>query len=249
MTRSLAGIASVALLASCGGAPSIDLSDEVSPSDVGVWDSTIDYGFAFPNFTSTTYPSELFNVEDITILFGDGPDVCASGSGANCELTAEATQFAQMVNTARSWGHCEGFSILAAGRYNDGLDPVSFELDDSPDVLHALMRGVASQFLPEVQEEADMWAQASLRDKVLYVQQSLEDGALDVSLGIYIDDAGHALLPYMVTWEGEDSAQIWVYDSNQPGLTVSVQVDLDNNSWRFPYVGGQTWSGALQCSI
>ena len=93
-----------------------------------------------------------------------------------------------------------------------------------------------------------MWAQASLRDKVLYVQQSLEDGALDVSLGIYIDDAGHALLPYMVTWEGEDSAQIWVYDSNQPGLTVSVQVDLDNNSWRFPYVGGR-YSGALQCSI
>ena len=78
MTRSLTGIASVALLVSCGGTASIDLSDEVAPSDVGVWDSTIDYGFAFPNFTSSTYPSELFNVEDITILFGDGPDVCAS---------------------------------------------------------------------------------------------------------------------------------------------------------------------------
>ena len=54
-------------------------------------------------------------------------------------------------------GPLRGFSILAAGRYNDGLDPVSFELDDSPDVPHALMRGVAPQFLPEVQEEADMW--------------------------------------------------------------------------------------------
>ena len=243
MTRAFTAVASVALLVSCGGTASIDLSTDIAPTDVGVWDSTIDYGFAFPNFTSSTYPDELFNVEDITILFGDGPDVCASGSGADCVLTAEATQFAQMVNTARSWGHCEGFSILAAGRFNDGLDPVSFELDDSPDVLHALMRGVASQFLPEVQAEADAWARASLMDKVLYVQESLKDGALDVSLGIYVDDAGHALLPYKVTWDSDDAAQIWVYDSNQPGLTVSVQIDLADNSWRFPYVGGQTWSG------
>ncbi|MGB0730504.1 MAG: hypothetical protein ACPGT1_11745, partial [Ilumatobacteraceae bacterium] len=233
----------VALLVSCGGSADLGLSEEVAPTDTGVWESTVDYGFAFPNFTANTYPDELFNAEDITMLFGDSSDVCASGSGADCVLTAEAAQFAQMVNTARSWGHCEGFSILAAGRYNDGLEPVSSELLDSPDVLHALMRGVASQFLPEVQAEADKWAQASLLDKVLYVQRSLDDGMLDVSVGIYTDDAGHALLPYKVTWDGDDYAQIWVYDSNQPGLTVSIQVDLAAKTWRFPYAGGQTWSG------
>ncbi|MGA0269867.1 MAG: hypothetical protein ACO3ME_06200, partial [Ilumatobacteraceae bacterium] len=239
----IAATVTAALLVSCGGSADLGLNDEITPADTGVWESSVDYGFAFPNFTANTYPDELFNAEDITMLFGDSADVCVSGTGADCELTAEAAQFAQMVNTARSWGHCEGFSILAAGRYNDGLEPVSSALLDSPDVLHALMRGVASQFLPEVQAEADKWAQASLLDKVLYVQQSLDDGMLDVSVGIYTDDAGHALLPYKVTWDSDDYAQIWVYDSNQPGLTVSIQVDLAEKSWRFPYAGGQTWSG------
>ena len=239
----MAATVAVALLVSCGGSADLGLSEEIAPTDTGVWESTVDYGFAFPNFTANTYPDELFNADDITMLFGDSSDVCVSGSGADCVLTAEAAQFAQMVNTARSWGHCEGFSILAAGRYNEGLEPVSSVLLDSPGVLHALMRGVASQFLPEVQAEADKWAQASLLDKVLYVQRSLDDGMLDVSVGIYTNDAGHALLPYKVTWDGDDYAQIWVYDSNQPGLTVSIQVDLAEKTWRFPYAGGQTWSG------
>ena len=127
-----------------------------SPIDVTVWDSVADHGSSFPNFTSLNHPDEIFDIEDTVTMFGAGRDVCVTGTtAADCVLTTEAAQFAAMVNTARAWGHCEGFSIVSANRYNEGLQPFSSELPESPEVLHALMR-VASQFLPEVQEESDM---------------------------------------------------------------------------------------------
>jgi len=230
--------------ASCGGGnePQATRVDAL-PSDVSAWPDATMHGFSFPNFTAQTYEEVVFDESDMVMLFGAGTDVCASGSTDDCLLTAEAAQFAQMVNVARSWGHCEGFSILAAERFNAGLSPASYELANEPEVLKALMRGVASQFLPEVQAEADRWAREDLRDKVLHIQESLTAGTLNMSVGIYTNDAGHSLLPYQVTWNGDDFADIWVYDSNRPAQTVSIGVDLAEGRWEFPYVGGETWSG------
>ena len=248
-TLAVSVVACVVLaLSSCGAASDTGLVDDIAAENIAVWDDVNDHGFSFPNFSPLAYEDVWFDSSDMVLMFGDSPDVCSDNevADAGCVLTAEAAQFAQMVNLFRAGGHCEGFSIVAAQRFNAGLTPVTKALPDEPDVLRALMRGVSSQFLPEVQAEADMWLQASLRDKVLYVQDGLSGGELTTSIGVYTKESGHALLPYAVVWDSPDAAQIFAYDSNRPGMDTVISVDLEADRWEFMYSDGSLWAGGPQ---
>ncbi len=248
---------------SCGGSPSVepdevsvDIAEETSveesiaPSGVPVateMNPAVN-GFAFANFGSGEYEFE-FGVPELVEMFGDGPDICSSGSGSTCSPTAEAAAFAQMVNQARAGGHCEGFSVVATTRFNSLVEPVSVALRDDDETIAALARGFATQFLPEVQEDVTRWLGTSLGEKVAVLEQSLADGTIDFALGVYTEYGGHSILPYAVEYPTADTARIMVYDSNWPGMARWVDVDLPSETWSFsfgsanPATDSAPWTG------
>ena len=204
--------------------------------------------FAFPNFGATASP-EVFGAADVVAMFGDSPEVCASGSGEGCVLAPEAATWARMVNQARQSGHCEGFAVMSAARFMQGASPKTQQLQNQGDVTHGIMRGFATQFIHAVQEETTKWAKKSVAEKVAALAGSLETGKLDHVLGVYTQQGGHAVLPWKVEYLEGDTARIHVYDSNWPGKDRYVTADLGKNAWSFSFSGKDPandpgmWSG------
>ncbi|MEI6743892.1 MAG: hypothetical protein WCL35_09000, partial [bacterium] len=157
--------------------------------------------------------------------------------------------WARMANQARQSGHCEGFAVVSAARYLEAATPRSIELVNSGDVTHDLIRGFATQFFPEVQQATSRWQKASLTEKVNELVTSLGQKKLEYTLGVYVKDGGHAVLPYAVNFPSADVAKISVYDSNWPGQARYVLVDLKKNTWTFSFSGSDpakddsAWTG------
>jgi len=221
------------VLAGCssGGASSTDL--EVVPVASGLT-VTAD-SFTFANFPSQTITEE-FNTDDLVEMFGNGSDVCRGGT-TPCVATPEAAAFARMVNQARTSGHCEGLVVLAASRFIRKVEPKTSALGKDVDVLHAILRAFATQFIPETQDEADSFAKKSLKEIVAALAISFASGAPEYSLGVYTATGGHALLPYALEFPDKDTAIIKVYDSNWPGADRYVTVDLAKGEWSFSFSG------------
>ena len=110
-------------------------------------------GFTFANFSAKKV-AEQFGAEDLVAMFGNSPFVCVGGKEP-CVPTAEAAAFARMVNQARASGHCEGLVALAASRFVEKVTPATKDLSNDPDVVHAILRAFATQFVPEVQAAID----------------------------------------------------------------------------------------------
>lgn len=193
-------------------------------------------GFSFPNFGASG-SSEMFDETDLVAMFGSTEEVCEGGVASPCRPTAEAAAWARMVNQAREAGHCEGFAVVAASRFVAGESPKTVDLTNEGDVTHALMRGFATQFLKETQDNTKAWAKKSLRDIVATLEASLATGDLEFSLGVYSDFGGHAVLPYAIEFDAPDRARIKIYDSNWPGQERFVDVDLAKDEWRFSFYG------------
>ena len=193
-------------------------------------------GFAFANFPSTWYPEE-FEAQDLVAMFGANESVCVGGVADPCELTAEAAAFARMVNQSRAAGHCEGLAVVAQARFNDTAEPPTSALMDDAETIRAIMRGFATQFIPEVREEVGKWLKTSLEDKVVALANTLAEGKIVYSLGVYDEYGGHAVLPYAVEYRTPEQVRIMVYDSNWPGRNRWVDVDLDEKKWSFSFSG------------
>jgi len=193
-------------------------------------------GFAFPNFGASS-STEIFNEEDLVVMFGATPEVCEGGVAEPCVPTAEAAAWARMVNQAREAGHCEGFAVLSASRFTANETPKTVDLLNQGDVTHGIMRAFATQFLKETQDSTKSWAKKSLRDIVATLENSFASGKVEYSLGVYSDLGGHAVLPYAVEYDSPDQARIKMYDSNWPGEERFVFVDLAKDEWRFSFFG------------
>ncbi len=217
-------------LAACGGGSAIDLSPVATKVQVA------QNGFSFPNFPATAYKDE-FDASDVTNMFGSGPAVCVSGRGESCELTAEAAAFARMVNQSRASGHCEGLAAVALTRFDTSADPPTVKLPDQDETIHTIMRAFATQFVPEAQADVEKWLSKSLDEKISALVETFKTGKLDYTLGLYIPEGGHALLPYAVEFPSKDNARIMVYDTNWPGKNRYVDVDLKAKKWRFSFSG------------
>jgi hypothetical protein len=244
-------LASSALIAACGGSSSSSdgvrnaVVVEATPVASGLEPQA--NGFAFPNFGAGATPEEL-NGNDLVTMFGASDTVCKDGV-VPCVPTSEAAVWARMANQARQSGHCEGFAVVSAARYMEAASPRSIELVNSGDVTHDLIRGFATQFFPEVQEATSRWQKASLKEKVNELVASLGTKKLEYTLGVYIEDGGHAVLPYAVDFPSADVAKISVYDSNWPGQQRFVLIDLKENTWSFSFSGtdpendDKAWTG------
>ena len=194
-------------------------------------------GFSFANFSAFAVQSEQFGGADLAAMFGSGPEVCASGTDDACSPTAEAAEWARMINESRRSGHCEGFIVQALQRFGTKETPDTSSLSNSPSVVHGIMRGFASQFLPGTQVESKAWSKRSVRDITAELVSSLKDGTPDYVLGVYGEIGGHAVLPYSVTFTDADHASIGIYDSNWPGQERHISVDLAAQEWIFSFDG------------
>jgi hypothetical protein len=220
-----------------GSAPAVVLTD-MQP---------LEHGFAFANFPASWYEDE-FVADDLVAMFGADPSVCVDGVEP-CELTAEAAAFARMVNQSRAVGHCEGLVAVAQARFNERSDPPTATLLDDTETIKAILRAFATQFIPEVRDEVSRWLGTSLAEKVTALETSLAEGNLTYSLGVYVADGGHAILPYAIEYLTPTTPRIMVYDSNWPGRNRWVDVDLETETWTFSFSGDDPdadpdlWSG------
>lgn len=191
-------------------------------------------GYAFPNFAASASPEE-FNTDDLVKMFG--AEACTGGVEAACEPIAEAAAWARMVNQARQSGHCEGIVVEASKRFDLSLLPQTVELANEGEVTHQIIRTFGTQFLPEVQNETNEWQKKSLASIVAELVDSFKTGKPKYSLGLYVEQGGHALLPYAVEFPSPELARIQLYDSNWPGKNRYVDVDLKAEKWQFSFSG------------
>ena len=232
-----------ALVAGCGGsgagAPEVSVPViEFGPaSDTDSMLRASPNGFSFPNFTAASVTGQEFAGADLAAMFGSGPEICASGSGDSCVPTAEAAEWARMVNDSRQSGHCEGFIVLALQRFAEKATPDTEKLATESPVVHGIFRGFSSQFLQTTRDESRAWRGRSVRDVIAELVTSLKDGVPDHVLGLYGKIGGHAVLPYSVIFADKDNAEIGIYDSNWPGQERRVTVDLAKGTWQFSFDG------------
>ena len=244
--RLCATVLVVSLFAACSGGGSSDApaaSVSVPQVDFGPASNVdgrlrpVPNGFAFPNFAAASAPGNTFAGADLAAMFGDGPDVCSSGTGDGCTPTAEAASWAQMVNESRQSGHCEGFIVQSLSRFKSALTPEAAQLPTSAEVVQGILRGFATQFIPETRAESKGWRKTKVRDVLAELVTSLRDGVPDYVLGVYGDAGGHAILPYAVEFSSADKARVQVYDSNWPGRNRFVDVDVAAGTWTFSFQG------------
>lgn len=227
--------ASCLVVSACsGGGGSVDIApapdlETVNSSSGLKPDSN---GFAFANFGSSA-SQEVFDENDLVEMFGES--VCVDKVVDPCVPTEESAAWARMVNDSRAVGHCEGLVVQAALRYSAKLDPQTVTLKNEGDVTHGIMRAFATQFLPEVQKSTKAWSKRSLKDIVAELVNAFKAGTTDYTLGVYSPNGGHAVLPYAVEFPTPERADILLYDSNWPGITRKVVVDLATDTWYFSF--------------
>ena len=122
---------------------------------------------------------EFLNGADLALMFG--ASVCVDKVIEPCRPIAEAAAWAMMVNNARASGHCEGFAVQSALRFDERAEPKTILLDKDRKVTHSLIRAFATQFLPDVQAESNKWAMKSLKEKVEALVDSFGGGLADDS--------------------------------------------------------------------
>ncbi|MFM7262343.1 MAG: hypothetical protein ACKO1X_01155, partial [Acidimicrobiales bacterium] len=227
------GAATLVLVAACGGSGggSADLPRTPAATTMNLQDN----GFTFANF-SAKKTTEQFDASDLVAMFGSSAEVCTGGKEP-CNPTPEAAAFARMVNQARASGHCEGLVALAASRFLEKVTPSTGELPRDTDVVHAIFRAFATQFLPESQKLTNEWAKKSIEAVLKAIQDNLGQDRPEYTLNLYTDSGGHAVLPIAIEFPDNDTALVHVYDSNWPDKDRYVTFDLKTKEWSFSFSG------------
>ena len=230
------------MVSACSGsAVSVDISAPIE-GDL----RPIEDGFSFANFPGSS-TEETFNAQDLYEMFG--AEACADGLVEPCTPIAEAAAWARMVNQARMSGHCEGMVVESSKRFINNESPATSELSNDVEVVHRIFRQFSTQFFQEVVEERDEWAKKSLAELVNAIAAGLQSGSPKFSMGVYSDKGGHAVLPYAINPLDNGVMRVLVYDSNWPGRERFVDIDVANNSWKFPFSGAdpendpKAWTG------
>ncbi|CAB4933381.1 unannotated protein [freshwater metagenome] len=197
-------------------------------------------GFSFENYGNDVGPENL-RTGNVQTLFGDV--VCLPGTSEDCRLTPAARTWMENQNESMGGGHCQGFSVLALRMFADKVEETDFgarrtanlELVGNTDLQSSIAEHFTYQVLPPIlQKRVSGTPSRVLRTLV----RRLNDGGELYTLGIYKRDftGGHAITPFAVEDRGDGEHRILVYDNNFPGVTRAVDVDVEEETWR--YVGG-----------
>ena len=171
-------------------------------------------------------------------LFGRS-DVCAEGSGEECELLPAAQQWLTQANSSLSSGRCEGFAVLSQSLFDgvyalselDGTAEVTADLRrENTDVVRTLDTLWATQLIPEVQQAAASTRSLSPRSIARIVADAIADDER-VTIGMYGEDGtGHTVTPVEVT-QNDSTVTISIYDNNYPGAPQSITISGDEWSY------------------
>jgi hypothetical protein len=194
-----------------------------------------------------TDPSS-FTIDDAAALLKDA--VCASGA-AGCVPSAAAVEWVETVQAALQGGLCEGFSLLSMNSYlsSDSAATPTFALLKSKETERTMSRLFATQFMPEVRTAARSWRDRSLGEIVTELTSALSTNSEMYTIGLYSASGGHAVVPYAVKELSPGLFIVSVYDSNWPGRDRFLEIDTNNDTWRFSYkaenqlTDQEAWSG------
>ncbi len=198
-------------------------------------------GFGFENYGNDAGPQNMTpaEVEDIF-----GSQVCASGTGADCELIPTAAKWMEVENDRMAGGHCMGFSVTANQFFAQvrdpadygGGDPVDIAVHGNTDLQALIAENWTYQDLPSVQD-AQVTGTPSDILQTLIDSLNDENGEL-YTVAIFTRDGtgGHAITPFGVEDNGDGAYHILVYDNNFPGIMRAIAVDTNDDTWS--YIGG-----------
>jgi hypothetical protein len=238
-TTTLALVALVAGACAAGGSATFASFTEVPADRWGADEASVDLGLrptpdalAYPNSPDT---DRAFSAVDLIALFGaDG--VCEAPEG-DCVIRPAAQQWAERVAAAVPGGVCEGMAVFSLDRFAARSRPPAGELERSRDLDRRVVRLFATQFLPQVVEQAATSRGRPLRAVIDDLEQRLSGTSDPVTMGLYVPGRGHSVVPYAIERPDDQRAVAWVYDPNWPGQDRYVEFDLEAGRWRFAFGG------------
>jgi hypothetical protein len=210
-------------------------------------------GFSFQNFgnDSPDYKNKLTSA-DLIKMFG-AERVCVVGSTASsCVLSAPARQW---LNKQIEWldmGHCEGMAVtslrfLLDKPFKGKQAPADFQAGAG--TVYDLMRRLplenyiayyaSIQLLDEVYYPAErLRVTHTPADMVDLISTSLQRGTDPYTLAIFkYEDGyltrGHAITPFAVEQQDDETVLVHVYDNNFPTQTRYVEINTRTNQWRY----------------
>ena len=201
-----------------------------APSSLG-FNVSVD-GWGFQNYAVAE--NAQFRISDAVALFG-ADAVCVDPDG-ECVATPTAVEWISMVAASMTGGICEGMTVGSIDRFLVGESVATSSVGLTDGLHRHLTRLYATQFLGDVIEETSRWRERSVSDIVTELQVALVDRSHEqYTLGLYTKGGGHSVLPHAVAVESDGYGLISVYDPNWPNQQRYVEVDVENDRWRFSY--------------
>ena len=201
-----------------------------APSSLG-FNVSVD-GWGFQNYAVAE--DTQFHISDAVALFG-ADAVCVDPDG-ECVATPTAVEWISMVAASMTGGICEGMTVGSIDRFLVGESVATSSVGLTDGLHRYLTRLYATQFLGDVIDETSRWRERSVSDIVAELQVALVDRRHEqYTLGLYTKGGGHSVLPHAVAIEPDGYGLISVYDPNWPNQQRYVEVDVENDRWRFSY--------------
>lgn len=201
-----------------------------APSSLG-FNVSVD-GWGFQNYAVAK--DTQFQISDAVALFG-ADAVCVDPDG-ECVATPTAVEWISMVAASMTGGICEGMTVGSIDRFLVGESVATSSVGLTDGLHRYLTRLYATQFLGDVIDETSRWRERSVSDIIAELQVALVDRRHEqYTLGLYTKGGGHSVLPHAVSIEPDGYGLISVYDPNWPNQQRYVEVDVENDRWRFSY--------------
>jgi len=213
-------------------------------------------GFSFENWGGPV-EADAVTVEHAVAMFGVEA-TCARDDADGCVPYPAVTQWIESMNSGMEGGRCEGMAVLSQA-INDGYMSVADLQDaaavtadlerDAPAVAANISYWWATQSLPSIADFNESTRSMSPVEIARDVARALRERE-GVTLGIYFEGGGHAVTPIAVTWDGEATIDILVYDNNYPGAINRVAIDTTSETWSYagaalnPDEVSDGWSGS-----
>ena len=189
-------------------------------------------GWGFQNYAVSE--ASQFQISDAVALFG-ADAVCVDPDG-DCVATPAAVEWISMVASSMTGGICEGMTVGSIDRFLVGESVATSSVGLTDELHRYLTRLYATQFLGDVIDETSRWRERSVSNIVAELQIALADRSHEqYTLGLYTKGGGHSVLPHAVAIESDGYGLISVYDPNWPNQQRYVEVDVENDRWRFSY--------------
>lgn len=208
-------------------------------------------GYGIPNFGDVNYND--YTIDDMRRMFGDQA-VCWL-AGSFCVPKPAAIWWNFMVNWYMSGGHGDGFASTSLRFFKELDDPSDFH--SGATTIQELALGDVRRHVAyyHVEQYTDPVAETRSRSAldtpagVLSQMREAMSGSLSDPMLLFLQQggAGHALVPYALQELSAGIWQVWVYDSNYPGIfpndtSRQLSIDTSNNLWSYD-TGWATWSG------